>query len=102
MAFAQFAAEPTARNSNLFAKAKGEVLFCQYCRATVPECFCGGRVSGLLHPARRILPQLFLYVFKHFCQVLPDKHGKWQGGASFAPKRKSLPAEAMEALNTSL
>ncbi len=100
---AQLAEEPTALNSNLFpVKANGEVLF----------------LSVLSNNTSGILPTTFNFksVFSsgdNFPLVTPSNSANtfvncWPikteiiaGGASFAPKRWSLLAEAIAALNNS-
>ena len=99
----QFAADPTARNSNLFpVKAKGEVLF---------RSVLSSKISGICPIPNSITP-LFplpdLSFFPGFSisssilnNWLPIKMEIIAGGASFAPKRWSFPAEAIAARNKS-
>src|SRR6476469_9974838 len=94
------ALEPTARNSNLFpVKANGEV------RLRSPEC--RGSMGSVLAPRSSVPPRMVRLgrplstCSRMSPSILPRKIEMMAGGASLAPSRWSLAAEAMEARSRS-
>ena len=100
MAEPQLAEEPTARNSNLFpVKANGEVRL----RSVLSSKICG--ILPILSfnsvlSCGVILPAL-MFFSRSSSNCVPINAEMIAGGASLAPKRWSLPAEAIAARNKS-
>ena len=100
---AQLAVDPTARNSNLFpVKAKGDVRF----RSVLSK-----RISGIF-PTTFSFKSVFSFgdnlpfvttssSLKTFVSCAPINTDIIAGGASFAPSRWSLLADAIDARNNS-
>ena len=101
--FAQFAVEPTALNSNLFpVKANGEVRFLSVLSNKIsgilPTTF---NFNSVLSSGDNLPSFTFSKAFNTFVNCVPIKTEIIAGGASLAPKRWSLLAPAIAALNSS-
>ena len=100
IAFAQFAVEPTALNSNLFpVKAKGDVLFLSVLSNKIWGILPIFNFNSVFSSADNALFSLTLASnwFSTFVNCDPIKTEIIAGGASLAPKRCSLPGVAIEA-----
>ena len=100
---AQLAVEPTARNSNLFpVKAKGEVLLrsvLSIINSGILLCKSNFKIASSC--SSNLLFTRLSTSFNTLVKYSPINTEMIAGGASLAPKRKSLEAEAIEALKIS-
>ena len=103
IACAQVAEEPTARNSNLLpVNAKGEVRFLSVLSSSISGILPTTlSLSSVFFSGDILPPSSFSSSSNTEVSWLPMKAEMIAGGASLAPKRWSLPAEAIAARSKS-
>ena len=103
MALAQLAEDPTARNSNLFpVNANGEVRLRSVLSINSSGMLLWMSILSILSSCSSIFSDTLSFTScKTLVRYCPIKTEMIAGGASFAPKRWSFGADAIDALNTS-